>query len=230
MKNVNEKEISMDQTSHMNLKLASSLAISFGITDLPKSVNRLVGNIKRSEVPPIVYLKGKTCTGCSVSLINFTHQSTKKLIVNHDNLISLSGSISPHNIAIDLIQRYISGKLGPYFFAIEGSIPKNPTDCYMANRPITDWIKQAGKTCIEAISFGNCAIVGNPNIRVKSQTDQISLSDYFMKENINKKVINIPGCPVNDQSIWDLIVKLVKVEYPEIQLSKSDQILLHKNI
>lgn len=220
----------MKQTSDVSIKLAASLAMSFGVNNLPESVDTLIKGIRRSEIPPIVYLKGKTCTGCSVSLINNTKQSTKKLIVNHDNLVTMSGNISPHNIAIDLISRYLSGRMGPYFFAIEGSIPKNPTDCYMANRPIVDWIKGAGKTCLLALSFGNCAIVGNPNIRIKSQRDQVSLSDFFMTEDINKRVINIPGCPVGSDSIWNLIIELVRTEYPEIAGRISEKILLQKDL
>jgi len=225
-----KKEILMERISNMNLKLAASLSISFGINNLPQSVNSLINSLKKSDIPPIVYLKGKTCTGCSVSLINFTQQSTKKLIVNHDNLTNLSGSISPLNIAIDLISRYISGRLGPYFFAIEGSIPKNPTECYMANRPVGDWVKEGGKNCLLGLSFGNCAIIGNPNIKIKSNTDQISLSDFFMIKNINKSVINIPGCPVGNDSIWNLIIDLVSVDYPDLYIKKSDKIFLQKSV
>jgi hydrogenase small subunit len=209
----------MKQNHSNYLKLAASLKVCFGIDNLPESVEGLIRSIKNADIPPIIYLKGKTCTGCSVSLIKFTKQSTAKLIVNNDNLMLPKGDISPYNIAVDLIRRYTSGQIGPYFFAMEGAIPKNPIECYMANRPINDWVKRAGDTCIMAISIGNCTIYGNPNIQQPVRSDNMSLADFFNQQNINKEIFQVPGCPVNDHSIWTLIVDLVKTEFPELKIA-----------
>ncbi|MFP4548466.1 MAG: hypothetical protein ACLFQM_10055 [Fidelibacterota bacterium] len=205
-----------------NLKLAASLKLSFGIDDLPKTIDSLLRSLKKSEVPPLIYIKGKTCTGCSVSLLNFTNQSPAKLIINHDNLVTTGGNISPYNIAIDLIRRYTSGKIGPYFFALEGSIPKNPAACYMANRPIHDWIQRAGKTCLSAVSFGNCATMGDPNSTTKSDNDYFSLEEYFKQQNINKPVVHVPGCPVGQEHIVNLITQLVRHQFPHILDRKKE--------
>ena len=220
----------MKRLQSENFKLAASLKISFGIDDLPLAIDGLVRSLKKSEVPPLIYMKGKTCTGCSVSLLNFTRQSPSKLIINHDNLVTTSGNISPHNIAIDLIRRYTSGKIGPYFFALEGSIPKDPANCYMANRPISDWVRRAGKTCLSAVSFGNCASDGNPNITSGANSNHMSLEEFFKQENINKPVIHVPGCPVGHEHIVSLIVDLVKSQYPHILERKKEENYILKSL
>ena len=217
----------MNQNISNNLRLAASLKESFGIKNLPESINHTIGKLKNSEIPPIIYIKGKTCAGCSVSLINFTNQSTTKLIVNHESIYTEHCDNSLFNLAVDLISRYISGNLGPYFFAMDGFIPhKNPISCYMANRPLTDWVKRAGKTCLAAISFGNCATSGNPSVKTRKNDEHIGVDEYFRKESINKPVVNISGCPINPDSLWTLIVDLVKAESIEIPIHEMKKYTL----
>ncbi len=213
----------MKRLQSENLKLAASLKLSFGIDDLPKAIDGLLRSLKKSEVPPLIYMKGKTCTGCSVSLLNFTRQSPSKLIINHDNLVTTGGNISPYNIAIDLIRRYTSGKIGPYFFALEGSIPKIPADCYMSNRPVSDWVLRAGKTCLSALSFGNCAGGENPSSASGFNSNNMSLEEFFNQEGIDKPVIHVPGCPVGQEHIVNLIIHLVKNQFPHILDNKKEK-------
>lgn len=207
----------MEQTVQYNLLLAASLQRSFGIKRLPTKVTSLLQQFRKSEIPPIVYLKGKSCSGCSLSIIDFNNQSQSKLIVNKEDLLTPKGYSSPNNLAIDLIKRYTTGKLGPYFFALEGAVPNNPLECYMANYPICYWIKNAGKTAIASISIGNCATYGNSDYTSNSM-EKISLQNFFKRENIKSRIINIPGCPVKHEYIWDVIVDLMNTEYPGIHL------------
>ncbi len=209
----------MQQNLNDFIKLAASLKISFSINSLPENVNTTIKKLKKSEIPPIIYLKGVTCSGCSVSLINFTKQSPSKLIINHENLTAFKGSVSSQNIAIELMKRYLSGKIGPYYFALEGSIPKNnPLECYMDNRPITDWVKKAGKTCLMALSFGNCACNGNIKKENNSNLKHLGLDSFFKLENIDKKVINIYGCPIDPKSVWNLIINLVETTSADLPI------------
>jgi hydrogenase small subunit len=211
----------MNQMSNINLQLAASLSISFGISELPKPVEALIKSIPRPQVPPIVYLKGKTCTGCSISLINYTKQSTTKLIINHENLMMPNGIISPNDLAVELIDRYISGKLGPYFLALEGFIPQKSSQCYMANRPLTDWINRAGKTMLTGLAVGSCAIFGNAGLKKAEHCENSGLKDYFEKTKTDKKVYNIPGCPVNSDTVRSAIIQLATANVADISLGKE---------
>ena len=120
------------------------------------------------------------------------------------------------------MRRYTSGKLGPYFFALEGGIPKNPLDCYMANYPVCHWVKNAGKTAIASISIGNCATYGSP-VFMSESVDKMSLKSFYKRENIKNRIINIPGCPVNHKAIWNIIIDLIDQEYPDIHLSHQKE-------
>ncbi len=218
--NIKQKVRTMKKTVSLNIKLAASLARSFGIQQLPGSIDQLISNLKVSDIPPIVYLKAKTCTGCSVSLVNLTQQEPSKLIVDQESLFTKKGHMSPHNIAVDLIKRYLNGNMGDYFFAVEGAIPKDPAQCYMANHPISEWIKKGGQTSLMGLAFGNCAMVGASNARSLSP-DYFGLKEYFRYINISKNVISIPGCPIEPENIWHAILHLFKMDYPKVKLSKN---------
>jgi len=218
----------MEQTLQYNLLLAASLQMSFGIKKLPIKAEKLLDNFRRSEIPPIVYIKGKSCSGCSISIINYTNQSPSKLIINHEDLLTPKGYASPHNLAIELIKRYVAGKLGPYFFALEGGIPINPLDCYMANYPLCHWVKNAGKTAIASLSIGNCATFGSPEYSGNSN-DKISLNDFYSRHNIANRIINITGCPVTHESIWNVIIDLINCEQPSYHLAHQKE-FASKNI
>ncbi len=214
----------MVQSIKYNLLLAASLQMSFSVDKLPIKAKNLLNNFRKSEIPPIIYIKGKSCSGCSISIMNFSNQATSKLIINHDDLFAPKMYTSPYNLAVDLMRRYISGKSGPYFFALEGSIPKNPIDCYMANYPICHWIKNAGKTAISSITIGNCATYGSPDSD-KDSKDTMSLKEFYRRENINNPIINISGCPIIHENIWNKIIDLINIEHPAIHLMHQKEFI-----
>ncbi|MBN2280751.1 MAG: hypothetical protein JXQ65_09225 [Candidatus Marinimicrobia bacterium] len=210
----------MEQTNQNNLLLASSLQISYGINNLPPKVEGLLSQFKFSEIPPVIYLKGKTCSGCFISMMNLSNRSPKKLIMNIEELMYPKGYTSPFNIAVELMKRYISGKIGPYFLALEGGIPKNPLDCYMANYPISYWVKNAARTALGAISIGNCAIYGNPGL-ANTTSNLYSLKEYLYMEKLFCPVLDIPGCPLNEENIKNTIINLVDAEYPGLNIKNN---------
>ena len=111
------------------LKLAATLSAAFGITGLPEPVLAALKKIDPQAIPKLIYLQGQSCTGCSISLLQANEPSPLVMITDYSQLVfhaDLVGASGP--LAMEMIEKYLSGGAGEYFLALEGSIPANMPD------------------------------------------------------------------------------------------------------
>lgn len=200
------------------LKLAATLSTAFGITALPEPVLAALKKIDPATVPKLVYLQGLSCTGCSISLLQAETPSPLALITDYSQLAFHADlSAASGKKALDIIERYISGRAGEYFLAVEGAIPeKMPEACIIGHKPFAHYLERAAKTMKAAIAVGNCACNGGIPAAEGNVTGAIGLREFYEKRNIKSLVVNIPGCSVHPDWVWHTIIHLVKVGVPEL--------------
>jgi NiFe hydrogenase small subunit HydA len=159
--------------------------------------------------PPIIWLKGASCSGCTISLSNLISSSAPvdlaDLLINtidlvyHPTLMGASGELAA--------QTLLNAETGNFILAVEGGIPTlyNGTTCTVFSHNGVDVtalsaVQQLASRAAKVICIGTCAsfngVCGaNPNpTAIKSVSAATGIS-----------TINIPGCPAHpDWIVWTI--------------------------
>jgi hydrogenase small subunit len=200
------------------LKLAGSMITAFGLSNIPAPVHAMLKKLNPADMPKILYLQGQSCTGCSISMLQASHPSPVAMITRYSKLSYHTDlSAASGRMAMDIIENTITGKAGDYFLALEGSIPsKMPDACMIGEKTLQEILLQAGKTTKAAIAVGSCATNGGVPGAEGNETGAVSLRTLFNANHIGKMVINIPGCPVHPDWIWQTVIHIAEAGMPEL--------------
>ncbi len=200
------------------LKMAATLATAFGVGGLPGPVQAALKRLDPSQIPRLIFIQGLSCSGCSISLLQSTSPSPLEMITDysqllfHPNLSATSGKQ-----AMALINDYVDGQAGEYFLAVEGSIPEAmPEACIIGHQPFAKLLERAAKTMTGAVAVGTCACNGGIPAAEGNPTGAVGLPEFFASRQVDKPVIQIPGCSVHPDWLWQTIVHLVQVGMPEL--------------
>ncbi len=200
------------------LKMAACLSASFGISNLPKSVQAALKKIDYKSVPRLIYLQGQSCTGCSISLLQAESPDAVSMVTQYSKLsFHADLSATSGKQALDLIETYISGQAGEYFLAVEGAIPWDmPEACMIGHKPFADYLTAAVKTMSGAVAVGTCSSHGGIPAAEGNLTGAVSLKEFYKRKKMAPLLIDIPGCPVHPDWVWKTIIHLVQVGLPEL--------------
>jgi hydrogenase small subunit len=165
--------------------------------------------------PPIIWLSGASCTGCTVSLANLVSATSKPtdvgdLLINsinlayHPNLMGAAG-----NLAVSTLRGVVNSK--NYVLAVEGAIPTafNGYACVLwteNKKEVTalQAVKDLSKNAIAILSIGTCASFGGIPSAGSNPTLAKSVSTVT-----GKPTINIPGCPSHPDWVVGTIATLL---------------------
>jgi hydrogenase small subunit len=162
-----------------------------------------------SSGPPIIWIKGAGCTGCTVSLANRIASTapvdlTDLLIhtidlVYHPTLMGAAGSAA--------VQTLTNASAGKFILAVEGGIPTlyNGKTCTIYSQNGVDVTALAALQALApkaaaVLSIGTCAAYGGMGAAAPNPTLIKSLSAAT-----GVATINIPGCPPHpDWIVWTI--------------------------
>lgn len=170
--------------------MAASLGLPLGAG---KSIARAVTSPKR---PPVIWLSGQGCTGCTETLLRPGHMTLENVLLNlisldyNETLNSGAGHQAEH-----FRERSMQENAGKFVLVVEGSIPAKDGGiyCQVAGRPFLETVREAADKAGAIIAIGSCASWGGipssgPNPTGAKGAPQV-LSD--------KTVVSVPGCPPN---------------------------------
>ncbi|MDD5757949.1 MAG: hydrogenase small subunit [Desulfobulbaceae bacterium] len=214
------------------MTMAAALGAAFGVTNLPEPVAAALKQIDPQTIPKLLYLQGQSCSGCSISLLQAQSPSPLTLITKysqlafHADLSATSGSQ-----AMNLIERYIAGDAGPYILVLEGAIPeKMPSACVIGDKSLASLLESAAQTMAAAVAIGACACDGGIPGAEGNLTGAIGLPEFFSQRKINKSVIQIRGCSVHPDWVWQTVVHLVKIGMPKLNEIGSPKLFFSRTI
>ncbi len=188
------------------MKYCTASAAALGLTS---ALGPLAKALASSSGPPIIWIKGASCSGCSVSLANRISGSAPvdlaDLLVNtidlvyHPVLMSAAGDLA--------VQSLLNASAGSFILAVEGSIPTqyNGRTCTVYTQNGVDvtalsLVQSLAPKAAKVISVGTCASFGGvpggaPNpTAIKSVSAATGVS-----------TINIAGCPPHpDWIVWTI--------------------------
>ena len=183
----------------LKLALAAGAAAGAAKSGMLKIAEALAAT---KALPPVVWIQGQSCSGCSVSILNSTYPSIAEVITQvislkyHMTVMSGTGDVSTK-----VIDDVVAGKNGKLVMVCEGSIPtKNDLFCTLGERngkpiPFGQLVLEVAKASAAALAFGTCASFGGIPAGKGQLTGATPLSKWLKDNGVNIPVINVSGCP-----------------------------------
>ena len=188
------------------LKYCTAVAGAVGLnaTGLIKLQNVLAAE----DGPPVVWLQGQGCTGCSVSLLNSIYYMTADdlLLETIDLEFHATVMAGAGDLAVSAAEDAYTNE--GFVLVVEGAIPtaENGEYCYL-------WPEMTALNAVQAFSekaayilaVGTCAAYGGLIAGEPNPTGAVGVRDVVGQ----KQVINIPGCPAHPDWIVGTIAHLL---------------------
>ena len=174
--------------------------------------------------PPVVWLQGQGCTGCSVSLLNSINYMTvdEVLIDTLDVKFHPTVMASAGDMAVEAAEA--TREAGGYVLVVEGAIPvaEDGHYCHLwetpEGRPVTmqEAVESFAPGAIAVLAVGTCACYGGMSAGAPNPTGALGVDDALNYLGLEATVINIPGCPSHPDWIVGTVAALLAGEMPEL--------------
>jgi len=197
------------------VKLCTGTVAGFGISQMfhPAVCEAISGSLN-GERPPVLWLQGQGCTGCSVSLLNSVHPTIADVLLKvislefHPTVMAWEGEPAMEHM-MKIAEQY----KGKYFVVVEGAVPTGADGKYCIigeahhkEISMADAMKSVAANAAAVLAVGTCAAYGGIPAAQGSETGAKSVSAFFKENGIATPVVNIPGCPPHPDWIVGTVV------------------------
>jgi hydrogenase small subunit len=217
------------------LKFCTAVAVYMG---LPVSMGEKIAEAATSvRRPPVLWLSGQECTGCTESLLRATHPSLEHLILD---LISLDYSEtlnagSGHQ-AEAARMRSVKENKGKFILVVEGSIPVKDGGiyCKIGGKTVLSLLEEMGSQAAAVIAIGSCATWGGIPSAEPNPTGATPAYKILQNKGIKTPVVNIAGCPPNAYNFLSTVLHFLTFKkLPELDDKLRPKfaygVLIHEN-
>lgn len=190
-----------------------------GVLALPviPYAERIAEAVEASPRVPVLWLNGQDCTGDSEGFLRASRPTPSELVLSQlsvdyaELLMAPSGEAASGRLA-DTMSRYA----GKYLLIVEGSVPtaNNGVFCCVGGRSFVDILKSAAAKALAVIAVGSCAAYGGLAAARGGVTGATSVAAVLA--GTGKKVIALPGCPMNVENLTATVVQYLTLgAWPE---------------
>ncbi|AGK95140.1 hydrogenase small subunit [Clostridium pasteurianum] len=168
--------------------------------------------------PPVIWLNGAGCSGCTISTLNVTNPTTiddvllNKISLKYDTTLMTQSGDS----AIQTLDQSANTYNGQFILVIEGAVPTGSSGNYCVigeqnGTPLTmqQAVLKYGPMAKYVVAAGTCASFGGVSAASPNSTSCQSVETLLSGKTTNS-VINLAGCPVHPtvmvQTLLDLIL------------------------
>jgi hydrogenase small subunit len=194
------KHAFMDISRRDFIKYCAGTAAVLGLSELELFNKVSEAMASSSKKPPVVWLHGQDCTGCTVAFAGSLNPPAASLILDklslryHETIMAASGHVSEAAFE-DIVHK------GGYVLVVEGSIPTaDDRFCMIGGKPFRKMVLEAAEKCAAIIAVGSCATYGG--IPAAGPTGSVGVGDIVK----NKPIINLPTCPVHPDHLVGTIM------------------------
>jgi hydrogenase small subunit len=186
------------------LKVCTVAAASVGLPSW--AVVRVAEAASAGTRPPVIWLLGQACTGCTETLLRASHPTVSELILElvsldyHATLFAAAGSQA--KAAMRAAMRQHAGK---YVCVVEGAIPTRHGGvyCEISGRPSVDILREVASGAGAIIALGSCASWGGIPSAEPNPTGAVGVSEALK----GKTVVSLPGCPPNPYTFLGTVLQ-----------------------
>ncbi len=179
--------------------MASSMGLSSGVAP------QIAEALTQKKRPPVIWLHGQECTGCTETLLRPSHPTLENLILDiisldyHETLLVGAG-----HQAEEALQSSMKANAGKFVLVIEGAIPLKDDGiyCMIGGKTFMSMVEEAADKAAAIIAIGSCAAWGGIPSASPNPTGAVG-APQFLK---GKTVVTIPGCPPNPYNFLSTVV------------------------
>lgn len=176
-------------------------------------------NLKQKGKPPIIWLGTNTCAGDMLSLINTLDPDYQSFIsdmvdFHFDYLLGAAEG----NGSMAILDKTRSSDKDRYILVVEGNIPLRSKGFYSVigyrnGKPWTalDAVRELSVNARYVVAAGTCASFGGIYAAAPNLSQSVSLQKV-----LNRKVINVPGCPINPDWMIGTLSYLINDRIPDL--------------
>jgi hydrogenase small subunit len=203
----------MDISRRDLLKWAAVSATAIGLG--ADNLSRLERVLAAVGSPPIIWLQGASCSGCSVSLLNATSAPIETVLTQtvsmkyHPNLSAAYGEP-----AVTSMFDAATLQSGKFILCVEGGIPTGAGGkyCVVGERkgvPLTmlEAVRQLGPKAKRVVAVGTCASFGG--VVKPSRFTGIQTVSQVLAGRTSSRVVNLPGCPAHPDTVLGALVAVL---------------------
>ncbi len=199
-------------TRRQFLKYCGGSAVALGLSQI--GLLRLRKALAAVDGPPVIWLQGAGCSGCSVSLLNKVANddgpAAADLLLNYINLkYHPTVMAAAGDLAVASANEVLPN--GGHFLVVEGAIPTARQGIYCHvweenGEPVTalEAVQTFSEKAAGVIACGTCAAFGGIPAGNPNPTGCVGLSEI-----VGDGVINIPGCPPHPDWIIGTIAHIL---------------------
>lgn len=169
--------------------------------------------------PPLILLGTNTCAGNLFSLLNSLDPGYREIITGlfecRFNYLLMAAE---GKMALEVLEETKRNFWGKYFLVVEGSVSTAAGGLYNVigiknGRPLTalEAVRDLGPGARHVVALGSCAAFGGPYAAAPNPSGSVSVQAV-----LDRRVINVPGCPVNPEWIVGTLVHLLYYGEPEL--------------
>ncbi len=202
---VNEKLKGVSRRDFM--KFCGIMAVSMGLPlGAGAKIAEAITTAKRR--PPVIWLHGQECTGCTESLLRTSHPTLEHLILD---LISLDYhetlEVGAGHQAEAALKKSVKDNAGKFVLVVEGSVPVKDGGiyCMIAGRPFGEIVKEVAAKAAAVIAIGSCATWGGWQSSDPNPTGATGIPEFLN----GTTVVSIPGCPPNGYNFLSTVAYLL---------------------
>jgi hydrogenase small subunit len=189
------------------LKFCGVAAVTMG---LPISMGAKIAEaVANPQRPPVIWLSGQECTGCTETLLRSTHPTVEQLILD---LISLDYhealSTPAGDLADEAKKKSIAANKGKFILVTEGATPMKDGGiyCKIGGRTALDILRETAPQAAAIVAIGSCASWGGLPSAAPNPTGAVSTHEALGGK---FPVVNIPGCPPNPYNFLSTVLYLL---------------------
>jgi hydrogenase small subunit len=158
--------------------------------------------------PPVIWLHGQECTGCTESLLRSTHPTLESILLDilsidyHETLCVGAGQQ-----ALAYKQAMMAKHKGKYVLVTEGGTPMKDGGiyCKIGGKTQVEHIREAAEGAAAIIAIGSCASWGGIQSADPNPTGAVGTQTVIP----GKVVVNIPGCPPSPYNFLSTVLYLL---------------------
>jgi NiFe hydrogenase small subunit HydA len=210
------------------MRYCAAVAGAMGLT--ASGLIKLQNALAAEDGPPVVWLQGQGCTGCSVSLLNSIHYMTAAdlLLSTIDLEFHATVMAGAGDLAVTAAENACANE--GFILVVEGAIPTaaNGEYCHLwPGMTALNAVQTFSQNAATILAVGTCAAYGGLIAGKPNPTGAVGVRDIVCQ----KQVINIPGCPAHPDWIVGTIAHLlVHGQPPMLDNNGRPQLFYQKSV
>ena len=194
----------MELTRRDFVRICTGTVAGIGVSGMfHPFVRDVLAETLTGQRPPVFWVEGQGCTGCTVSLLNNAHPGIAKVLLEiiamhfHPAIMAAEGQLAFQSM-LDKSKEFNS----QYVLIVEGSIPLKADGKYCVvgevdhhEYTVAETTDILARSAAAVVAAGTCSSYGGVPAARGQQTQAVSVSQFLKMRGIPTPVINVPGCP-----------------------------------